>query len=281
MLYISCTVVSKSNNVENKNNEQIILNYPVVLVHGIIVHDRQSFIKFWGRIPEALEAKGVQVFFGNTDAWGEYESNAAILKETIEKILLETNKEKVNIIAHSKGGLDTRYLIWKYDFGDKIASLTTICTPHHGSEIADLIYNSRLVHTRTSKNVLELYGKLYGDVNPNLYNVNYQLTTMNMKEFNENIPMDDRVYYHSLYTTMDSGFNHRVFLRTYRYIEKVNGANDGLVSENSAKWGPNVTKIKGKISHADILDLKMKKVHGVDIPDIYCDIARDLSNKGF
>jgi triacylglycerol lipase len=262
-------------------NERIKLNYPVILVHGIAMHDRTSIIKIWGRIPQTLEESGVQVYFGNTDAWGDYESNALILKETIEKILLETKKEKVNIIAHSKGGIDSRYLIWKYDFHDKIASLITICTPHLGSEVADLTYDQKLMHTQIAKDALALYGKLSNDANPNLYKVNYQLTTMQMKEFNEKIPMDERIYHRSLYTTMNDAFDDRVFARTFLHIQKIAGENDGLVSAQSAGWGTNVAKIADGVSHTEILDIKMRRVSGMHIPDIYIDIVKDLSHKGF
>ena len=80
------------------------LQYPVILAHGIVAHDRESGILFWGRIPATLREKGIPVFFGNTDSWGGYESNAELLRAAVEKTLRETKKEKVNIIAHSKGG---------------------------------------------------------------------------------------------------------------------------------------------------------------------------------
>jgi len=261
--------------------ENIPLKYPVVLVHGIIAHDRASIIKFWGRIPEVLTSRGIKVFRGNTDAWGGYESNALILKKTIENILSETKSERVNIVAHSKGGIDSRYLIWKHKFGDKIASLTTICTPHHGSEIADLIYNKEITHKKFTRKALSIFGELYGDTNPNLYNVNYQLTTARMKEFNEEITMDNKVFYQSLYTTMDDALDDKVFFYTYSYIKKVSGKNDGLVSENSAKWGNNISKIDGGISHVEILDVKNKKISGVNIPGIYVKIAKGLSRDNF
>jgi len=257
--------------------ENIPLKYPVVLVHGIIAHDRMSVIKFWGRIPEVLADRGIKVYWGGTDAWGNYETNALTLKGTIENILLETKKEKVNIIAHSKGGIDSRYLIWKYDFGDKVASLTTICTPHHGSEIADLIYNQKIIHTKLTKKVLSIFGELYGDTNPDLYNVNYQLTTAKMEEFNEKITMDNNVFYQSLYTTMDNAFDDMVFFNTYLYVNKIRGKNDGIVSEYSAKWGNNIAKIEGGISHAEILDVKKKKISGISVPDIYVKIVEGLS----
>jgi len=259
----------------------ISVKYPVVLVHGIIAHDRKSFINFWGRIPEILKENGIKVFMGNTDAWGDYESNALILKENIEKILKETDSEKVNIISHSKGGLDSRYLIWKYNFGEKIASLTTICTPHHGAEIADMLYNKKIIHTKLIKKALTFFGKWYGDKTPNLYNLIYQLTKEKMIEFNEKVIMDDRVFYQNLYTTMNNAIDDLMFFHSYLYIKKISGNNDGLVSESSAQWGNNTIRIDGRISHAQILDYKKKKISGRNIPGIYLDTIENLSKKGF
>jgi triacylglycerol lipase len=257
------------------------LQYPIVLVHGIDAHDRTDNAIFWGRIPEVLTTGGEQVFFGNTDAWGDYETNALLLGKTVENILSETGKEKVNIIAHSKGGIDSRFLIWKHDFGDKVASLTTICTPHHGSEIADIIYKQKIIHTQLSKKALMNFGRFYGDVNPNLYNVNCQLTTQKMEEFNKTVTMDNRVYYQSLYTTMNNAFDDLLFFHSYLYIKKVSGENDGIVSEHSAKWGENTARIEGGISHAEILDYKKKKVSGIDIPDIYIETVNKLRDMNF
>jgi len=281
MLFFSCSSIGSRQADDGEAIMQIALNYPVVLVHGIAMYDRTSIFKIWGRIPRTLTDRGIQVFSGNTDAWGDYESNASILKETIEKILSQTGKEKVNIIAHSKGGIDSRYLIWKHDFGDKIASLTTICTPHNGSEIADLIYNQELVHTKMSLRAIELYGKLSSDISPNIYKVNYQLTTMNMKEFNEKVIMDNRVYCQSLYTIMRNVFDDMLFRHTYPYIKSVSGANDGLVSVYSAQWGDNYAKIEGGISHREVIDLKKRIIPGKNIPAVYIGIVKDLSEKGF
>jgi hypothetical protein len=108
-----------------------------------------------------------------------------------------------------------------------------------------------------------------------------QLTTMYMKEFNEKVVMDDRVYCQSLYTTMNNIFDDILFRYTYSYINGVIGANDGIVSAYSAQWGDNVVKIEGKISHAEILDIKKRKISGKDIPGIYIGIVKGLSEKGF
>ena len=262
-------------------SNNLSLKYPVVFVHGIVANDRWKMIDFWGRIPKILIEKGIKVYFGNTDAWGDYDSNAKILKDTIEKILIETKADKVNIIAHSKGGIDSRCLIWKYNFADKVASLTTISTPHHGAEIADLIFKQPIVHSRIVKKALKIFGEIYGDVNPNLFKVNYQLTTNNMKNFNEKIKMDEKVYYQSLYTKMRNSFDDLMFFYSYWYLKKVVGENDGVVSVHSAAWGNNVYQIDGGISHAEIVDYKRKKISGINIPDIYLNIIEGLINKGF
>ena len=197
-----------------------LLKYPLVLVHGIVAHDRHLFVDFWGRIPFVLQSLGIKVFFGNTDAWGSSESNAVILKNTIEKILGETKTEKVNIIAHSKGGIDSRYLIWRYNFGDKVASLTTISTPHHGAEIADLIAGQDIIYSNLAKHTMEIFGQLYGDTNPDLYAVLRQLTTGNMEMFNKKVAADERVYYQSIYTVMNKASDDILFSPTYSYIKK-------------------------------------------------------------
>lgn len=257
------------------------LQYPVILVHGIVAHDRESGIPFWGRIPGALRENGIPVFFGNTDSWGGYESNAELLRAAVEKTLRETKKERVNIIAHSKGGIDARYYIWKYAAAGTAASLTTIATPHHGAEIADLLYKQKAVHSRIARKALAAFGRLYGDMHPDLYHVNYQLTTASMGEFNAHIRMDKGVYYQSLYTTMRNSFDDLMFFYSHRYIKKTRGENDGVVSAHSADWGNRVVKMADGVSHAEIVDYKRKTISGLHIPALYIQIADALGKKGF
>jgi hypothetical protein len=72
-----------------------------------------------------------------------------------------------------------------------------------------------------------------------------------------------------------------MFFYSHWYLKKAAGANDGIVSEYSASWGNNITKISGGISHAEILDIKGRKISGIYIPDIYLNIVRDLGERGF
>ena len=259
-----------------------MLRYPIILVHGIVAHDRGGFIPFWGRIPEKLLENGEKIYYGNTDSLGDYKSNARILKFSIDKVLQETKSKKINIIAHSKGGIDSRYCIWKYNYGEKVASLTTISTPHNGSEIADLIYKQkRLLYNKIVDKILKIFWKFYGDINPDPLNVNHQLTTTQMREFNNKIIADSNVFYQSLYTTMRNPFDDILFFYSFLYLKIISGENDGIISEKSVKWGDNVININRGISHAEILDFKKKKISKIDIPEIYLNIVKKLKEKGF
>jgi triacylglycerol lipase len=292
ILFPSCGTLG-AHSVDNNKTAQVIipLKYPVVLVHGVLAHDRGGITNFWGKIPDILKENGVKVFFGNTDAHGDFESNAIILKATIDRILEETDSEKVNIIAHSKGGVDSRYFIWRYDYGNKVASLTTIATPHHGAELADLIYQEDIVHSKDVKKALKVFGTLYGDINPDIYNVIYQLTTENMDKFNETIGMDQNVYYQSIYSIMSNSFDNIKYFHSYQLIKKIHGDNDGVVSEWSAKWGNNIKKIDGRVSHMEIVDrntfgvsnpdLRLNYINRTNIPNIYLNIVNELSEMGF
>jgi triacylglycerol lipase len=264
------------------DKENKVLKYPLVLVHGISCHDRKSVSCFWGRIPKVLRNYGVEIYFGNTDAWGSYESNAEMLKNTIEKILAEKSCEKVNILAHSKGGIDARYLIWRYNFGEKIASLITVSTPHHGAEIADFISKQKIIYSKPVRLALKLYEHLYGDTNPDLYTLLSQLTTEKMKDFNQKVSTDEKVYYQSFYTVMKSPLQDLRYFYNSLYIQKISGANDGIVSEKSASWGNKPCKmLEESISHRQVLDVKKKTIYGIDIPYLYVNIIRELASRGF
>ena len=118
------------------NNKSSLLKYPVLLVHGMGFRDYKHLC-YWGRIPRILEEMGCRVFFGGQDSNAGIETNARHLEKRLEEILNETGAQKVNIIAHSTGGLESRYLISVLGKGSKVASLTTISTPHHGSKTVD------------------------------------------------------------------------------------------------------------------------------------------------
>ena len=92
--------------------------YPILLVHGAGFRDLKIPV-YWGRIPRVLREHGAEVFFGEQDCWASTETNAHALCERIDAICAQTGAEKVNIIAHSKGGLEARMFLRGFGHGSR------------------------------------------------------------------------------------------------------------------------------------------------------------------
>lgn len=262
--------------------EKKSLKYPIILVHGIGAKDNTLF---WGRIPEKLREAGLTVFLGNTDSWSGIENNAESLRKSVDLVLQNTQAEKVNMIAHSKGGIDSRFLISTLGYASKVASLTTISTPHLGSEIVDYLFDKKYVHTKLAQRIAYTLAKLYGDKSPDPHKIVEDLTTQNMTKFNQQNPNVDSVYYSSYQSLLKNKFDDLTHFFTYDFLKKTVGENDGIVSLISSQWGDDFTLIEGKrstgISHAEIVDIKRKQISGVDIPQEYLKIVDKLILKGF
>ena len=141
--------------------------YPVVLVHGMMLKDFKYYRAF-RKIAEHLESNGAKCYVTNQDGVGSIENNALQLKEMIEIILDIEKTDKVNIIAHSKGGLDSRLMIHKYDMGKHIASLTTLSTPHHGSKISSNLLKMPKWMAKIVAFWINLFYKVFKDKNPDM-----------------------------------------------------------------------------------------------------------------
>ena len=84
--------------------------YPLLMLHGVGFRDFK-YLNYWGRIPKHLIKNGATVYYGHQEALGTIEGNGYLVKDKILEIIKQTDCGKVNIIAHSKGGLDARYTI--------------------------------------------------------------------------------------------------------------------------------------------------------------------------
>ncbi|KAJ2816972.1 hypothetical protein IWW50_006317, partial [Coemansia erecta] len=92
-------------------------------------------IHYWRGIREALESVGTKVVIAKVPGTGGIRERAQQLDSLLASRL---ESEKVNIVGHSMGGLDARYLITHIDPKRySVASLTTVCTPHRGSPFMD------------------------------------------------------------------------------------------------------------------------------------------------
>ena len=264
--------------------------YPIMLIHGAGFRDRK-YLNYWGRIPRALEKQGAVLYYGHQDSWGSIEHNAGVLKDNLTKILDETNCEKVNIIAHSKGGLEARYMISSLGMADKVASLTTLATTHHGSKTIDLFCKLPKWLYKTAAFFTNIFFRILGDKNPDFYMASRQFTTVHMTAFNEQNPDSPSVYYQSYAAVMRNPFSDIFMFWPNLFVWLIEGENDGLVTPKSAEW----TNFKGilrgttrrGISHADEVDVRRMNFSrkpsetGVsDIRNFYIDIASGLKQMG-
>ena len=119
--------------------------YPVVLMHGMSGFGQLEVgpigITYFDGVVEDLTKSGESVFVTVVPPCDTSEARAAALATQIDAILVRTGKAKVNLVGHSQGGMDARVITSPQGlgYGDRVASVTTVATPHHGSKVADAV----------------------------------------------------------------------------------------------------------------------------------------------
>lgn len=261
-------------------------SYPILLVHGVFFRDFR-FFNYWGRIPFSLKQNGAVVYYGGQQSAASVASCGSELAERIRAIVQETGCEKVNIIAHSKGGLDSRYAISACGAAPYVATLTTINTPHRGCIFADYLLEK--IPEKIQKSVARKYNaalKKFGDIDPDFLSAVQDLTASACSLRNEKLPDHPDVYYQSVGSKMNCASSGRFPLNmAYPLVRHFDGANDGLVSMESARWGDCFTELttpEGRgISHGDMIDLNRENIPGFDMREFYVNLVADLKNKGY
>lgn len=284
--------------------------FPIILAHGFM-GSPTNFWAFLG-VKEALEADGNIVIAAEVPPFHSSQVRGGHLGDAVDEVLTTTGATKVNIIAHSMGGLDARFLASPggLDFGDKIASITTISSPHQGAKIADV--GLKLTPQIADKALDALLGLVGRSFSNNAEEASFReslasIAVSKMGEFNENTPDHSSVFYQSWAGISSvTGIANRkasdhcdkkMLLNegTYDHADPLLWAtlpfaaegtkslpNDGLVSVQSAKWGEFKGCIPadhldevGQISDESDLDT------GFDHIRFYRNLADDLAQRGF
>ena len=118
--------------------QRVTTRYPIVLIHGFLGLDNYfGLLDYWHDMIPAMRARGTEVFNTAADPINSSQVRSAQHWEQIDGFRTTTGARRVNLIAHSQGGLDSRIIASPggLDHGDRIASITTIATPHGGVEI--------------------------------------------------------------------------------------------------------------------------------------------------
>ncbi len=266
-------------------------SYPVVLAHGMMATDDMlGFIDYWWGIEDALEDEGANVYATAVNCMDSTANKAAQFRQQFLEILAVTGKSKANIVGHSHGTVYTRYAVSNLGLSSRVASHTSICGPHRGSSVADVVVGilpdsgEWLVGS-----ILDVvYCFLLGDSSPNSMQNAYDMTTGYMQNvFNPNTPNKSGVYYQSWATRIYTITADMILQPTWLLLLFYEGANDGLVSVNSAKWGNFRGTFTGDwyniggVSHINAINHFFGVTPGADVKGWYVDIVSDLKNRGY
>lgn len=286
---------------------------PIVLANGIARFDilleiqRRKFnlpnnplddeFQYFKGIKTHLEAHGFTTFHSNTSWAGSLNLRATRLKNRISEILQQTGASKVHLIAHSMGGLDARQTIVDLNMADKVASLTTIGTPHLGTVLADHVL------THGGQLLIEILGKA---VNVDLQGFR-DLTIAACEQFNQRAEGEEaknKVFYQTYASFEEVKQVFTPLIPSWLFIRENEGRNDGLVSFKSQQWKSQLTAPDGTTKNiiqkefpvtADHLNqigwwdwketilfgenlLKQKQAFENKIKEVYLQIAEDLQH---
>ena len=259
--------------------------YPILLSTGVFFRDFR-YVNYWGRIPKELQRNGATVYYGQQQSAAAVEDSGRELADRIRQILAETGCEKVNIIAHSKGGLDSRAAIAHAGCAPCVASLTTINTPHRGCIFAE--YLLKKIPAAARQKIADTYNaalKRLGDEAPDFLAAVTDLTASACEARNAATPDAPRLYQSVMSYCRKAQHGKFPLNMTYPIVKHFDGLNDGLVAVDSAKWGDQFTLLEPRghrgISHGDVVDLNRENIPGFDVREFYVSLVADLKNRGF
>ncbi|KAL7008489.1 lipase 2 [Cystobasidiomycetes sp. EMM_F5] len=225
---------------------------PLVFLHGLFgfsvlgpANVPALQIQYWRGVREALEELGVEVLMTSSPASGNIETRAKAIAQQIHE---RFEGREINIIGHSMGGLDARYLITHLaPLTFTIRSMTTIATPHRGSPFADYLLDD-VIGRRNLPSLLNVMNAIQLPGGGRAFEA---LTLSKMERFNEETPNDPETKYYSYGAQFRPSFLD-VFRLPWSVIFEKEGENDGLVSVSSAQWGEYLGTLEN-VNHLDLV----------------------------
>jgi triacylglycerol lipase len=208
---------------------------PVVLVHGLFGFDRIGVpgvkLHYFRGIVKHLESLGCHAHAVRLPAAASVPDRAKIL---VEKIA-ELGHDRVDIIAHSLGGLDARYALSKLGLGTRVRALVTIGTPHHGTPLANF----------ATGGVTGFARKAIKKIGISLHALDW-LTPAALEKFNTECPNAQGVRYACVVGGIrEAGTPVALTIApVHAYLRRVSGPNDGLVPMSSQYWGETIAEIE-------------------------------------
>src|SRR5579871_4330416 len=232
-------------------------HYPIVLIPGLFGFESLFGYSYFGQLPERLVENGAKVYVAKHSSAHDVETRG----EQIYQLLKEWGHERYNLVGHSLGGLDARYVLDKYP--QLVASITTVATPHRGSKVADFLVGNMVllpiissVFWRGGDLVAHFVGILSGNVQRQDFKAAMKsLTSKTAENFNEQHQAgiasceDNRCELFSCGTADVKPAGIRDLcshaLKLMGSIFYGNQKNDGLVAKSSMAFGKWIGDISG------------------------------------
>jgi triacylglycerol esterase/lipase EstA (alpha/beta hydrolase family) len=227
--------------------------YPVVMMHGMAgTNTYINVLDYWFRLPETIDPTGFLMVVRAVDAFNGIEDRSLQWKAHLDALVADGVGRRFNLIGHSQGGLDARYLTSLLDTEGRIASVMTVASPHAGSAVADLAtgaFDAFNVPQSTVDGVVGVLGGLLGTTGNELTEQLRDLGTDAMAEFNLEVLDVPGVYYSSwsgrscaaldlLCQAENSGeIIDPIFAIPFQFMSQAEGENDGITGVLSCQWG--------------------------------------------
>ncbi|EDM77906.1 Triacylglycerol lipase [Plesiocystis pacifica SIR-1] len=224
----------------------VTTRFPMVFVHGWTGFENIGPLTYFYNVREDLEALGYPVAIAVLDPYNSVDVRGEQLVEFVTATLGAARARKVNLIGHSQGGIDSRYVAADAGggMGAQVSSVITIGTPHYGTPVPDIALG---LLPGASEVVLAWLFNFLGATMDQQSDVLASLDTLSeahmIDEFNPTYLDHPEVQYWSWAgETCVAGIGCQdtldpLLLIPYELILPLAGDNDGLVPTESAKWG--------------------------------------------
>ncbi len=231
--------------------ERETTRFPVVFVHGWTGFEKIGPLTYFYGVAVMIEALGFPHKIAVLDPYNHTKIRGAQLTPQIDATLTTWRARKVNLLGHSQGGIDSRYAVSTLGYGDRVSALMTIASPHRGTYVTDLALGLAPGAVEDVVGLLlNFIGAFSSQEKSDALASFYSLSEEHMQnEFNPANPDDPRVKYIS-YTGrtcsatdfLDGAKNCQDLVDpligwSHAILALNRGANDGLVTVESAKWG--------------------------------------------
>jgi len=239
--------------------------HPVVLAHGLLGFDEirigRARTDYFRGVSVRLEREGCVVHRCRVAKTASIAARAAELAAFVN----ELDARRVNVVAHSMGGLDARFALAHLGLRRKVASLVTIGTPHRGTPLADA--GVGLAARSGIFGALRRIGMDVGAI--------HDLTTARMEEFNRSVRDVPGVHYGSV---VGAPLRRRdvspILVPTFMWLGEGAGGNDGMVSAASQRWGDVIRTVA-----ADHF-AQVGWSHRFDAAEFYAELLLELRGRG-